>query len=256
MVMRSWVVLLCGWCCYCCSPCGRGVEAGGVSIMAASPSVSSSSSSSTTTAAPSPAPSPAPLSAIENAQPCVSIANCSQFCINRLQNKRGESWHDGKDGAGRKHKLQEHPLDLFDPCNLGCCLRTDAQYRECAGRCWYWARADRAAPRDAQYDQFHRCASGCDLRCRWNYAAVPPPNNGEESYLPSSTPQPSGTSGDASIQSALPLSEECPQRHFSKVQALFVNAPDLERLEQQRLEAQLLSGARKGHLRSTAQVPT
>ena len=165
---------------------------------------------------------------VRGAQPCVTTANCSHSCTNRLMNERGESWHDSL-------RSELHPLDIFDPCNLGCCLRTDSQYRECAGRCWYWARADRKASRQKQYDYFHRCASGCDLRCRWNYAAIPPPIDGK-SYLSNS--------------SSVALSEKCPQRHFSRVQDLFVHAPDLEKLEQQRLKAQLLAG--RGRLRGAA----
>ena len=102
--------------------------------------------------------------------------------------------------------------------------------------------SDRAAPRDAQYDQFHRCASGCDSDAV-ELRAVPPPNNGEESYLPSSTPQPSGTSGDASIQSALPLSEECPC--ISSAGSLRERTRP-ERLEQQRLEASCSLGPERG----------
>jgi hypothetical protein len=193
----------------------------------------------------------------------VSIANCSLSCGNRLQNERGDSWHGGGGGGGStgggstgdaaRRQRQEHPLDVFDPCYLGCCLRTDAQYKECAGRCWYWARADSAAPKLAQYDQFHRCAAGCDLRCRWNYAAIPPPNDGASSFLSPSPSLPSSPpalgESTATAAALLPPREQCPHRHFSKVQALFVHTPDLEKLEQQRLTAQLLTGARKGRLR-------
>lgn len=203
-------------------------------------------------ASPSPSDTLAPLlpTNVKDAQPCVSIANCSLSCDNRLHNQRGESWHSGGGGSSsdamhRQH--QEHPLDVFDPCFLGCCLRTDAQYKECAGRCWYWARADQSATKLTQYDQFHRCAAGCDLRCRWNYAAIPPPNDGAAAFLsPSPSPAlpPITPAGDPTLTEALlPPRERCPHRHFSKVQALFVRAPDLEKLEQQRLTAQLLTGA-------------
>ena len=143
----------------------------------------------------------------KDAKGCLAVALCSHQCQRWRDNSRGESWHEREGPKGDKLK-SGISRDEFNPCHLGCCLRSASTYNECVDRCWKYAQVEHD-----RLERFAACKAGCDFRCRWVYDVKPD-------------------------------QDSCPSKHFAVFQKIFdggLVAPEYKKL--QRLLIQQKQGA-------------
>ena len=98
---------------------------------------------------------------------CVSLQYCSDRCeayvLNVVRGISSRRHTDGKldlflSSAKTKKKIAH---DHF-VCTHGCCMRSNANYYLCAGRC---DKSVKIEEHTTRWREFHLCSMGCQMRC-------------------------------------------------------------------------------------------